>query len=89
MYQVFSGKLGYPGSLNWFLFHSGLSGISFVRIAIFQAIIYCQLTVSEFMKSFSQQKFVEESEISENAMRSFQSIFRVLCNMHTWHNQLV
>ena len=53
----------------------------------FKPIIYCQFTASEFMRSDSQQKFAEEYKISENTMKSFQSIFRVLCNMHIWHNQ--
>ena len=55
----------------------------------FKPIIYCQFTASEFMRSYSQQKFVEVSEISENTMKSFQSILRVLCNMHIWDNQSV
>ena len=29
----------------------------------FKPIIYCQLTVLEFERSYSQQKFAEESEI--------------------------
>ena len=55
----------------------------------FKPIIYCQFTAPEFMRSYSQQKFVEESEILQNTMKNFQSIFRVLCNMYIWHNQSV
>ena len=36
-------------------------------------------TALEFKRSYSQQKFVEESEIAWNSMKSFQSILRVLC----------
>ena len=68
-------------SLNWFLFYSGLSCISFVQI-VFKPIIYYQFTAPEFMRPYLQLQFVEESEIAQNAMKSFQSIFKVLCKMH-------
>ena len=43
----------------------------------------------EFKRSYSQQKFVEESEISRNPMKSFQSILRVLCYKNIWCYQFV
>ena len=43
----------------------------------------------EFMRPYSQQQFVEESEILQNTVKSFQSIFRVLSNMYIWQYQSV
>ena len=51
--------------------------------------MYCQLTALEFMRPYSEQQFVQESEISQNVMKGFQSIFSVLCNMHIWQYQSV
>ena len=48
--------------LNYFLPCSGLLEISFAQFKL-NPIIYCQFTALEFMRSHSQQKFVEESEI--------------------------
>ena len=48
----------------------------------FKPIIYCHFTAPAFMRPYSQRQFVEESEISKNPIKCFQSIFRVLCNMH-------
>ena len=53
----------------------------------FKPIIYCQFTALEFMRSYSQQKFVEESETSKDPMSRFQSMFRVLCYMHSMTKQ--
>ena len=51
------------GFLNWFLFYLGFSGISFVDVESSRLLaIHCQLTALEYMRSHSQQKFVEESE---------------------------
>ena len=47
------------------------------------------LNLNTYLPTYSQQQFVEESEILENAMKSFQSIFRVLCNKHILPNQSV
>ena len=53
----------------------------------FEPIIYCQFTALEFMTSYSQQEFVEESEITSNPITTitiFQSVFTVLYNLHIW-----
>ena len=70
--------------LNWFLFHSGLSGISFVQIESSSSLLTVSSEAPEFMRLYSQQQFVKESVILHNTMKSFQSTFRVLCNMHIW-----
>ena len=44
----------------------------------FKPIIYCQMTGIEFMRPYSQQKFMEESEISWNLTKSFQSTFEIV-----------
>ena len=68
--------------LNWLLFHSGLSIISFVQIETSSSLFTVSSDAPEFMMHYSQQEFVEESVILQNTVKSFQSIFRVLCNMH-------
>ena len=43
--------------LNWFLFHSGLSGISFVQIETSSPLFTISSEALEFMRLYSQQQF--------------------------------
>ena len=49
--------------------------LKLVLIFFRACIIHCHLTAHEFKRSYSQQKFAEESDISWNPMKSFPSIF--------------
>ena len=75
--------------LNWFLFHSWLPGISFVQIETSSPLFTVSCETPEFTKPYSKHQFMEEPEILQNTMKSFQSIFRALCNLHMWQNQYV
>ena len=70
--------------LNGFLFHSGLSGISFVQIETSSSLFTVSSEAPEFMRLYSQQQCVKESEILQNTMKSYQSIFIFLFKMHIW-----
>ena len=72
--------------LKLVLFQLGLLGISFVQIETSSPLF---TVVQSTMRPFSQQQFMEESEILQNSMNSFQSIFRVLCYMLIWQYQSV
>ena len=67
--------------LNCFLFHSGLSSISFAQIETSSPLFTVSSEAPEFMSPYSQQQLLEESEILQKTTKSFQSIFRVLCSI--------
>ena len=64
--------------------HSGFSGISFVQIETSSPLFTVSSEASEIMRPYSQHQFVEESEILQNTIRSFHSIFRVLIAICTY-----
>ena len=66
-----------------------VSCISFVQIETSSPLFTVSSDASEIMRPYSQHHFIEESEILQNTMKSFQSIFRVLCNMHICQYQFV
>ena len=57
--------------LNWFLLHSGFSGISFVQIETSSPLFTVSSEASERMRPCSQHQFIEESEILQNTIKSF------------------
>ena len=59
--------------LNWFLFHSGFSGISFVQIKTASLLFTVSSEAPEFMRHYSQKLFVEESEIFQNTITTFKA----------------